>query len=49
MKKYIAPEMKIEKFSAQDIVAVSAILENLGPVIKFGEEGGTDYTYNALN
>ncbi len=48
MKKYIAPEMKIEKFSAQDIVALSAILENLG-VIEFGEEGGNEYKYKALN
>lgn len=49
MKKYIAPEMKIEKFSAQDIVALSAIIENLGEVIEFGEEGGSEYKYKALN
>lgn len=49
MKKYIAPEMKIEKFSAQDIVALSAIIENLGEVIEFGAEGGSEYKYKALN
>lgn len=49
MKKYIAPEMKIEKFSAQDIVAVSGFIEALVGPINFDVEGESEYKYKPLN
>ena len=49
MKKYIAPEMEIVKFSAQDIITtLSAILGTLEE-IEFGTDGGNEYKYKRLN
>lgn len=49
MKKYIAPEMEIVKFSAQDIITtLSAVLGTLSE-IEFGQEDGSEYKYKRLN
>lgn len=41
MKKYKAPELEIVKFSHEDIITVSAILDAL----VVGKEGNSEYSY----
>lgn len=49
MKKYMAPELEIAKFSAEDIITVSGVIERIAvssnPDYQVSNGANTVYTY----